>query len=107
MLGEALVVFVENFLFWGFVYIIVFLGCETPAIVFSGFGLFLVYWIFRFVARQQGPNQIIWIYVMNMVFTVLLLFYFITGGSISRTLRSGFNSVAKRYPTLEPYVKRC
>ena len=98
---------IENIVFWFFVYLIVFMGCDTPVIVFTGFGFFLVYWLLRFVAKQHGPNQMIWLYVMNMVFTLLLLFYFITGGSISRTLRSGFNSVAKRYPGLEPYVKRC
>ena len=107
MLGEALVVFVENFLFWGFVYIIVFLGCETPAIVFSGFGLFLFYWLFRFISKKDGFERLLWIYVVNMLICLILLYYFLTGANPNKAVRSFLNSAARSMPALEPYVKRC
>lgn len=107
LLGDSLVVFIENVVFWGFVYIIVFLGCETPAIVFTGFGFFLFYWIIRFIARKEGWERILWLYVFNMFVCLLLLYYFITGVSYQRGIRSFLNSVARRTPALEPYVKRC
>lgn len=107
ILGDSLVVFVENVVFWGFVYIIVFLGCETPAIVFSGFGLFLFYWIIRFISKKDGVERILWLYMFNMFICIILLYYFMTGASYQKGARSFFNSVARRYPGLEPYVKRC
>ncbi len=107
MLAETLLFFVENFIFWGFVYLIVFMGCETPAIVFTGFGFFLFYWLFKFVFQQKGVNQVIWMYVANMIITVMLLYYFLTGASIPKAFRSGLNSLARRFPDVEPYVKRC
>jgi hypothetical protein len=98
---------IENVLFWGFVLIIVVLGCETPAIVYSVFGLFLFYWLFRFVARQQGIEKFMWIYAVNMLLCILLLYYFMTGVSYQKSLRGFLNSAARRIPALEPYVKRC
>ena len=99
--------FIENILFWGFVYIIVFMGCETPAVVFSGFGLFLFYWIFRFIASKEGTERILWIHAFNLFVTILLLFYFITGSTIQKGMRSVLNSASRKYPSLEPYIKRC
>ncbi len=107
MLGEALLFIIENILFWAFVYIIVFMGCDTPAIVFTGFGFFLFYWLFRFVFRQTGINKYIWLYVVNMIVTIMLLYYFMTGVSLQRSIRTGLNSLARRVPSIEPYVKRC
>lgn len=107
MLGETLLFFIENFVFWGLVYLIVFLGCETPAIVFTAFGFFLFYWLFKFVFLQSGINRYLWMYVVNMIITILLLYYFLTGASIQKSLRSGLNSLARRFPATEPYVKRC
>jgi hypothetical protein len=107
MLGEAVVLFIENVVFWAFVYVIVFMGCETPAIVFSGFGLFLFYWIFRSIASKNGGDRIVWIYAVNMFICMLLLFYFLTGASMQRSIRSALNSAARNVPGLEPYVKRC
>ena len=98
---------IENVIFWGFVYLIVFMGCETPAIVFSGFGFFLFYWLFKFVFQQQGVSRYIWMYVVNMIITILLLYYFMTGNSLQKSIRSGLNSLARDFPRVEPYVKRC
>lgn len=103
----AILFLVENVFFWAFVYVIVFMGCETPAIVFSGFGLFLIYWLIRFVLRQEGDDKIIWLYVVNMIFTIMLLFYFLTGSPIQKSIRNALNSAARKYPSLDPYVKRC
>ena len=83
------------------------MGCDTPAIVFTGFGFFFFYWIFKFVFRQRGMNQAIWMYVINMIFTIMLLYYFLTGASIQKSLRTGLNSLARSFPAVEPYVKRC
>lgn len=107
MLGQALLIFIENFVFWGFVYVIVFMGCETPAIIFSGFGLFLFYWLFRFVGQKAGWERILWIYVVNMIVCILLLYYFLTGKTLQKSIRSFMNSAARNVPGLEPYVKRC
>ena len=107
MLGEALVYIFENVIFWAFVYIIVFMGCDTPAIVFTGFGFFLFYWLFRFVFRKQGVDRVIWLYVVNMFVSILLLYYFMTGNTIQKSLRSFLNSTARKVPGIEPYVKRC
>jgi hypothetical protein len=107
MFGDALMFFIENFVFWGFVYVIVFLGCETPAIVFTGFGLFLFYWFFRFIFRKEGWERILWLYVVNMIVCIMLLYYFLTGTSYTKSIRSAMNSAARRYPGLEPLVKRC
>jgi glucan phosphoethanolaminetransferase (alkaline phosphatase superfamily) len=104
---ETIAFFIENILFWGFIYVIVFMGCETPAIVFSGFGFFLVYWIFRYVARQKGETKWITLYVANMIVTVMLLVYFLTGKSYTKIMRNSLNSLTKSYPALTPYVKRC
>lgn len=104
---EILVFIIENILFWGFIYIIVFMGCETPAIIFTGFGLFLFYWLFRFVLRQEGPTKYFALYFLNMIITLMLLVYFLTGRSYQRMMRNSLNSLAKSYPGLEPYVKRC
>ena len=104
---EALVFFIEIILFWGFVYIIVFMGCETPAIVFTGFGFFLFYWIFRFILRQEGDTKYFALYAFNMFVTLLLLVYFMTGKSYTKMMRNGLNSLAKSYPAIEPYTKRC
>jgi hypothetical protein len=98
---------IETVVFWAFVYLIVFMGCETPAIVFTGFGAFLFYWLFRFVAKQEGADKMIWIYVVNMIITIMLLFYFLTGSPIQKSIRNALNSAARKYPTLDPYVKRC
>ena len=98
---------IENIVFWAFVYIIVFMGCDTPAIVFSGFSLFLVYWILRFVFSKQGWDRIGWMYALNMFVTILLLYYFVTGATIGKTFRNYLNSAAQRYPPLSPYLKRC
>jgi hypothetical protein len=107
MLGEALIFLLENIVFWGFVYVIVFMGCDTPAIVFTGFGFFFFYWLFRFVFRKQGLDRMIWLYVVNIILTLMLLYYFFTGKSVQRTIRNGLNSLSKNYPSVEPYVKRC
>jgi hypothetical protein len=109
MLGEALVFFIENVLFWGFVYIIVFMGCDTPAIIFTGFGVFFFYWLFRFVFRKQGVDRMIWLYVINIILTIMLIYYFFTGSAkgAQKSIRSGLNSLAKNYPSMEPYVKKC
>lgn len=98
---------IETVIFWAFVYVIVFMGCETPAIVFTGFGFFLIYWLFRFVASKQGTEMVVWLYVVNMFFTMMLLYYFMTGMSIQRSIRLGLNSLARKMPAIEPYVKRC
>lgn len=107
MASNFFVYFIENIVFWVFVYFIVFLGCETPAIVFTGFGFFLFYWILRFIFSKEGIEAIVWLYAFNMFITILLLYYFITGSSLQKSLRSAMNSAAKRYPQLEPYFKRC
>lgn len=99
--------FIENFIFWGFVYIIVIMGCETPSIVFTGFGFFLFYWIFRFIFRQPGAERFLWMYVLNMLFCILLLYYFLTGTTLNKSIRSFLNSITKQAPSLEPYLKRC
>jgi hypothetical protein len=104
---NLLIFLIENVLFWGFVFIIVIMGCETPSIVFSGFGLFLFYWIFRFIFRQPDSEKLMWIYVINMIFCILLLYYFMTGVGLNKSIRSFFNSVSKQAPGLEPYLKRC
>jgi hypothetical protein len=104
---NVVVFFIENIVFWAFVYIIVVMGCETPSIIFSGFGFFLFYWIFRFIFRQPGSDRIIWIYVLNMFFTLLLLYYFITGTTLNKSIRSFLNSVSRQTPSLEPYLKKC
>jgi hypothetical protein len=97
----------ETVVFWTFVYVIVFMGCETPAIVFTGFGLFLFYWLFRFVASKQGTDKLVWIYVANLIVTLLLIFYFMTGMTVQKSIRIGLNSLARKIPTIEPLVKRC
>jgi hypothetical protein len=97
----------ETVVFWTFVYVIVFMGCETPAIVFTGFGLFLFYWLFRFVASKAGTDRLVWIYVTNLIVTVLLIFYFMTGMTVQKSIRIGLNSLARKIPTIEPLVKRC
>ena len=107
MLGEALILFIENFVFWLFVYIIVFMGCETPAIVFSGFGFFLIYWIIRFIGGKEGWERVLWIYALNMLICIVLLYYFITGATPNKAVRSLLNSASRSFPPLEPYVKRC
>lgn len=107
MVGETILFVIENIVFWGFVYMIVFMGCETPAIVFTGFGFFLFYWLFKFVFQQQGMARLLWMYVVNMIITIMLLYYFLTGSSVQKSIRSGLNSLARRFPTVEPYVKRC
>jgi hypothetical protein len=107
MLSEALVFLIENVIFWGFVYVIVFMGCETPAIIFTGFGFFFFYWLFRFVFRKEGMDRAIWLYVVNMIIALMLLYFFLTGKSIQKTFRNGLNSLARNYPSVEPYVKRC
>jgi len=104
---EILVFFIETILFWGFVYVIVFMGCETPAIVFTGFSLFLFYWIFRFVLRQEGDTKYFVLYLVNMIITLMLLLYFLTGKSYQKMMRNSLNSLANTYPVLGPYVKRC
>jgi hypothetical protein len=106
MLG-ALGVFIENVVFWGFVYIIVFMGCETPAIVFTGFSFFLVYWFFRYVSKQEGSDRFLWLHVTNMIASILLLYYFVVGASFTTSLRSFMNSTIRKYPSMEPYLKRC
>ena len=98
---------IETVVFWTFVYVIVFMGCETPAIVFSGFGLFLFYWLFRFVVSKEGTDKLVWIYVANLIVTILLLFYFMTGMTVQKSIRIGLNSLARRIPSIEPLVKRC
>ena len=102
-----LVFFIENILFWGFVYVIVFMGCETPAIVFSGFGLFLFYWIIRYISKQEGSDKFVWTYVLNMLVTIMLLYYFLTGASFTKSIRSSLNSFSRQFPGFEPYLKRC
>lgn len=99
--------FVDTILFWGFVYVIVFMGCDTPQIIFGGFGLFLIYWILRFIFKQEGTTKMIWLYVFNLVITIFLLFYFITGVSVQKQIRMMMNSAARKYPTLDPYVRSC
>lgn len=98
---------IENVIFWAFVYVIVFMGCDTPAIVFTGFGMFLIYWLFRFVSSKEGTEQMIWMYVINMILTFMLLFYFMMGMTVQRSIRMGLNSLARKMPAIEPYVKRC
>lgn len=83
------------------------MGCETPAIVFTGFGFFLFYWFIRFIVSKQGTEQMAWIYIFNLFLTMLLLFYFITGSSLQKSIRNALNSAARRYPRIEPLVKRC
>lgn len=97
----------ETVVFWSFVYLIVFMGCETPAIVFTGFGVFLFYWLFRFVASKAGTDRLVWIYVANLIVTILLIFYFMTGMTVQKSIRIGLNSLARKIPTIEPLVKRC
>ncbi len=103
---NGLIFIIENVLFWIFVYIIVFMGCETPAIVFTGFGFFLFYWIARFFFMKEGWDRVLWFYVINMFVTISLLYYFITGAGVNKGLRNAFNSASRRFPVLEPYLRR-
>ena len=104
---STLLFFIENGLFWLFVYFIVAMGCETPTVVFTGFGFFLLYWVFRSASKQEGGNRLVAFYVINVVLTLLLSIYFVTGSSLQKSLRTALNSAAKRLPSLEPYVRRC
>ncbi len=104
---KTILYLIETTVFWAFVYLIVFLGCETPSIVFTGFGFFLVYWLIRLVASKEGMDRVLWLYIANMFITIMLLFYFMTGTSLQRSIRTALNSAARRYPSLDPYVKRC
>ena len=104
---NGFIFFIENVFFWAFVYIIVFMGCDTPAIVFTGFGFFLFYWIAKFFFQREGWDRVLWFYILNMIVTLSLLYYFITGSTYNKGLRNFFNSASRRYPVLEPYLKRC
>ena len=102
-----LVSFIENVVFWGFVYVIVFLGCETPSIVFSGFGFFLFYWIIRALTKKEGWERVMYLYIFNMVITLMLLYYFLTGHSYQKAFRSLMNSAGREAPGLQMFFKRC
>ncbi len=99
--------FIENIVFWAFVFTIVLFGCETPAIVFSGFSLFLFYWILRFLFQKEGWERVTWFYVINMFVCILLLYYYITGNTYQKGLRGMLNSIGRMFPRVEPYMNRC
>lgn len=107
MAENFFVYFIENIVFWIFIYLIVVMGCETPAIVFTGFGFFLFYWILRFIFKKEGAEFVAWLNLFNMLICLLLLYYFITGSSIQKVFRSALNSAAKGNPFLESITKRC
>ena len=104
---NPIVFFLENIVFWGFVYSIVIMGCNTPVIVFSGFSLFFIYWVLRFLYKQNGENRFVWMYVINIFFTLYLFMYYSMGFTFSGYARMMLNSVSKQFPKAEPYLKRC
>ena len=90
---------IDTVIFWIFISVIVLLGCQTPAIVFTGLGIFLIYWIFRSLTSKEGSDRMIGLYVFNIFVCIFLLFFFLTGSPLRRILNSA--------KTLQPYLKRC
>lgn len=105
--GFDFVFFIENGVFWAFVYFIVVMGCETPSIVFGGFTFFLLYWLIKAVVKREGWERFILIYSLNMMVSLGLLYYFITGRSPRKGIRLFLNATARQYPSIEPLVSRC
>ncbi len=105
--GFDFVFFIENGVFWAFVYFIVVMGCETPEIIFGGFTFFLFYWIIKAIVQRQGWERFILIYTLNMFVSLGLIYYFITGRSPRKGIRMFLNSVGRQYPSVEPLVSRC
>jgi hypothetical protein len=99
--------FIENGVFWAFVYFIVVMGCETPSIVFGGFTFFLLYWVIKSIIQKEGWDRFILVYTLNMVVCVSILYYFVTGRSPRKGIRIALNSAARQYPSIEPLVSRC
>lgn len=99
--------FIENGVFWAFVYFIVVMGCETPAIVFGGFTFFLLYWAIKSIIQKDGWDRFILVYSLNMAVCLGILYYFVTGRSPRKGIRIFLNSAARQYPSIEPLVSRC
>lgn len=67
----------ENIVFWCLVIYIAWNEKNTPAWAFVLLFVFVIYLALRFIFKKQGMDRAVWLYSLNMVVVLYLLYYFL------------------------------
>ena len=73
---EDIVDIVENLVFWILVVYIAWNENATPQWVYIVLFALIVYFAVRTIFRKRGMDRMVWLYSLNMLVLVYLLYYF-------------------------------
>lgn len=68
---------VENIVFWCLVVYIAWNENRTPPWVFVILFAFVIYFALRFIFKKKGMDRIVWLYSLNMIVILYLMYYFL------------------------------
>jgi hypothetical protein len=76
MESESWLEITETIVFWLLVFVIAWNENATPPWLYIVLFAFLVYFALRFIFKKKGMDRMVWLYSLNMVVLVYLLFIF-------------------------------
>ena len=73
---ELVLQIVENIVFWSLVLYIAWNENKSAAWTYIVLLFLIVYYALRFIFKKEGMDRIVWLYSLNMIVLIYLLFYF-------------------------------
>lgn len=67
----------ENIVFWFLVLYIAWNEKATPDWMYVVLFLFIIYFALRFIFKKQGMDRMVWLYSLNMIVILYLLWFFL------------------------------
>jgi hypothetical protein len=73
---ELVLQIVENIVFWTLVLYIAWNENKSAAWTYIVLLFLIVYYALRFIFKKEGMDRMVWLYSLNMIVLIYLLFYF-------------------------------
>ncbi len=73
---ELVLQIVENIVFWSLVLYIAWNENKSAAWTYIVLLVLIVYYALRFIFKKEGMDRMVWLYSLNMIVLIYLLFYF-------------------------------
>ncbi len=73
---ELVLQIVENIVFWTLVLYIAWNENKSAAWTYIVLLFLIVYYALRFIFKKEGMDWMVWLYSLNMIVLIYLLFYF-------------------------------
>jgi hypothetical protein len=73
---ELVLQIVENIVFWTLVLYIAWNENKSAPWTYIVLLVLIVYYALRFIFKKEGMDRIVWLYSLNMIVLIYLLFYF-------------------------------